>query len=144
MSPALETQFADYAAFHRTPGNKACHYVGIPLIVFSLLSLLSALPVARWGGYTLTAAEVVVAGATLYYATLDLALAFVMLAATLFLDWMGRFVPVSLAFALFALGWILQYVGHYRYEKQSPAFYRNLVHLLVGPLWILARATRRA
>jgi uncharacterized membrane protein YGL010W len=144
MSPALETQFADYAAFHRTKGNKACHYVGIPLIVLSLLALLSALPLAQWGGFTLTAAEVVVAAATVYYATLDLTLALLMLAATLLLDGTGRFVPMSLAFGLFALGWTLQYIGHYRYEKQSPAFYRNLVHLLVGPLWILARATRRA
>jgi uncharacterized membrane protein YGL010W len=42
------------------------------------------------------------------------------------------------------VGWILQYLGHYVYEKKSPAFYRNLVHLLVGPLWILAKAVRRA
>ena len=31
--------------------------------------------------------------------------------------------------------------SHYVYEKKSPAFYKNLVHLLVGPLWIVAKAT---
>ena len=25
MTEALRAHFADYAAFHRTPGNKACH-----------------------------------------------------------------------------------------------------------------------
>jgi uncharacterized membrane protein YGL010W len=29
------------------------------------------------------------------------------------------------------------------YEKKSPAFFRNVAHLLVGPLWILAKATGR-
>ena len=44
---------------------------------------------------------------------------------------------------LFVFGWVLQFVGHYVYEKRSPAFMKNLTHLLVGPLWILAKATRR-
>ena len=41
MSPTLKAHFTDYAAFHGTPGNQACHYVGIPLIVFSLFALLA-------------------------------------------------------------------------------------------------------
>jgi uncharacterized membrane protein YGL010W len=143
MSKVLAAQFDDYARFHRTPGNKACHYVGIPLIVFSLLALLSNWTLARGGGFSLTGAEVLVAVVTVYYLTLDPLLALVMLSATLLLDWTGRFVPPLVAIGLFALGWIFQFVGHYVYEKQSPAFYRNLVHLLVGPLWILARAIGR-
>ena len=39
MSPALQAQFADYAAFHGTPGNKACHYVAVPLIVLTVFAL---------------------------------------------------------------------------------------------------------
>ena len=35
------------------------------------------------------------------------------------------------------LGWIFQFIGHSVYEKKNPAFFRNFVHLLVGPLWIL-------
>jgi uncharacterized membrane protein YGL010W len=41
-------------------------------------------------------------------------------------------------------GWILQGVGHYVYEKNSPAFFRNFLHLAVGQLWIVAKVTRRA
>jgi uncharacterized membrane protein YGL010W len=37
MSPALEAHFTDYAAFHGTPGNKACHYVGIPLMAVGVV-----------------------------------------------------------------------------------------------------------
>jgi uncharacterized membrane protein YGL010W len=42
------------------------------------------------------------------------------------------------------VGRIFQFVGHDVFEKRSLAFYRNLAHLLVGPLWILAKAMRRA
>ena len=55
----------------------------------------------------------------------------------------GGFVPIPMAVGLFILGWVLQFVGHYVYEKKSPAFFRNVTHLLVGPLWILAKATGR-
>ena len=54
MSPTLKAHFADYAAFHGTAGNRACHYVGIPLIVLSLFALLSAVPLFTLGGYTVT------------------------------------------------------------------------------------------
>ena len=144
MSPVLKAQFADYASFHGTSGNQACHYVGIPLIVLALLSLLSALPLLQVGGLTLTLAEPVLLGVVAYYLRLDAALAGVMLAAFLALDLVGRLLPLPLALALFVLGWILQFAGHYVWEKKSPAFFRNLTHLLVGPLWIAAKALGRA
>ena len=44
-----------------------------------------------------------------------------------------------LALALFVVGWILQFVGH-AIEGNQPAFFRNPVYLLVGPLWLVRRA----
>jgi uncharacterized membrane protein YGL010W len=143
MSPALSAHFTDYASFHGTPGNQACHYVGIPLIVFSLFGLLGAIPVATVGGFTITVAEVAMVGVTAYYLTLDVTLAALMLVTLVVLDLVGRRIPVVVAAVLFVVGWIFQFVGHYVYEKRSPAFYRNLAHVLVGPLWILAKATGR-
>ncbi|HEX8473168.1 MAG TPA: DUF962 domain-containing protein [Pyrinomonadaceae bacterium] len=43
------------------------------------------------------------------------------------------------ALALFIVGWILQFVGH-AIEGNQPAFFRNPVYLLVGPLWLVRRA----
>ena len=83
MSPALQGHFSDYASFHRTPGNQACHYVGIPLIVFSLLALLARVPLFDVGGFTVTAAELVLLGATAVLPTLDAVLAAMMLAASM-------------------------------------------------------------
>ena len=126
-----------------TPGNKACHYVGIPLIVLTLFSLLGAVPLFAVGSYTVTLAEVLLVLATVYYLTLDRTLAVLMFVASAALLVLGRTLPLGVALGLFVLGWVFQFVGHYVYEKRSPAFYRNLAHLLVGPLWILAKATGR-
>ena len=52
--------------------------------------------------------------------------------------WAGAFdwrVPA----ALFVVGWILQFVGH-AIEGNQPAFFRNPVYLIVGPLWLLRGA----
>jgi uncharacterized membrane protein YGL010W len=144
MTPVLQAHFSDYSAFHRTPGNKACHYVGIPMIVLSLFALLARVPLLEAGGFTITLAEVVLLAATIYYLTLDAALAVMMLVASLALALAGRLIPVSAAVVLFVLGWVFQFVGHYVYEKKSPAFFRNFAHLLVGPLWILAKVSGRA
>lgn len=48
-----------------------------------------------------------------------------------FFSWRG-------ALFLFVVGWILQFVGH-AIEGNQPAFFKNPVYLLVGPLWLLRR-----
>ena len=144
MSPRLQAQFADYATFHGTPGNKACHYVAVPLIVLTLFALLAQVELATVGGFTVSLAEVVIVLVTAYYLTLDAPLALLMLGASVLFAWAGRYIPPMIALALFAGAWVLQFIGHYVYEHRSPAFFRNLTHLLVGPLWVLAKATGRA
>ncbi|MDP9152179.1 MAG: DUF962 domain-containing protein [Myxococcota bacterium] len=48
------------------------------------------------------------------------------------------FVSLPAAGALFVGGWALQYVGHYIFEKNEPAFYSDPYYLMVGPLWVAA------
>ncbi len=43
------------------------------------------------------------------------------------------------ALALFVAGWVFQFIGHW-IEGNQPAFFRNPVYLLIGPLWIVRRA----
>lgn len=43
------------------------------------------------------------------------------------------------ALALFVVGWIFQFIGHW-IEGNQPAFFRNPVYLLIGPLWLVRRA----
>jgi uncharacterized membrane protein YGL010W len=144
MTEALRSHFADYAAFHRTAGNQACHGLGIPLIVLGSLALLGRVPVFAVSGVTVTLAEMLIFFFVAYYLTLDVTLGVLMLGAYALLDALGRFLPTWTAFSVFVAGWILQGIGHYVYEKNSPAFFRNFVHLAVGQLWILAKALGRA
>jgi uncharacterized membrane protein YGL010W len=144
VSRSLRSHFDDYSAFHRTAGNKACHALGIPIIILSSLALLARVPLFAVFGFTVTLAEVLIALFTVYYLTLDVTLGAFMLGAYLVLDVLGRTLGPGPAAALFVVGWILQGIGHYVYEKNSPAFFRNFVHLAVGQLWIMAKATGRA
>ncbi|MDP9000654.1 MAG: DUF962 domain-containing protein [Myxococcota bacterium] len=52
------------------------------------------------------------------------------------------FVNPPVAGGLFVGGWALQYVGHYVFEKNKPAFYGDPYYLLVGPIWVAAEWIR--
>jgi uncharacterized membrane protein YGL010W len=45
------------------------------------------------------------------------------------------------ALALFVLGWVFQFVGHL-IEGNQPAFFRNPLYLIVGPVWLVRRALK--
>ena len=42
------------------------------------------------------------------------------------------------ALFLFVVGWIFQFVGH-AFEGNQPAFFKNPMYLLAGPMWIVHR-----
>jgi uncharacterized membrane protein YGL010W len=52
------------------------------------------------------------------------------------------FVNPPVAGGMFVGGWALQYVGHWVFEKNSPAFYGDPYYLLVGPVWVTAEWLR--
>ncbi len=132
----VDALLADYASYHRTRGNLICHVFGITLIVFGIVAML--LTVRLPGGIPLTLAETVIAAAFLFYATLDLPLAVAMLAELTLLDLAARGIGNWRAgLAAFVLGWVFQGVGHAHFEKNSPAFFKNLTHLMVGPFFLM-------
>lgn len=133
----INALFADYAAHHQTKGNKWFHRIGIPLIMITLLGMLSRLEITSVASFRLDAAVLLLIGVELYYLMLDWRLGMAMLGVSLIFYIAGAALPLTLNAALFAVGWILQFIGHSVYEKRQPAFFRNFVHLLVGPLWIL-------
>lgn len=144
MSATLKAHFADYSAYHATPGNQACHYLAVPVIVLTVLALLAQVPLVAVGGVTLTLAEVALVATVAWYLTLDRPLALGMLVFSAACVVAGRFMPAWLSITLFLLSWVVQFIGHYAYEKKSPAFFKNATHLLVGPLWVLAKLTGRS
>ncbi|HET7435188.1 MAG TPA: Mpo1-like protein [Thermoanaerobaculia bacterium] len=136
--PDIDALFADYASYHQTKGNKTFHRLGIPLIMLTLIGMLARVPLLTTNnGTRIDAAMLLIAIATIYYLVVEWRLAIAMLAVSIAFYFLGRAMPLWLNVALFVLGWIFQFIGHSVYEHKNPAFFRNFLHLLVGPLWIL-------
>lgn len=129
----IDLLLSDYASYHRTTGNIYCHFLGIPLIIFGILALLQLVKLGP-----ITAAEMLIFVTAVFYLILDLRLAAAMVAMSVTLNFGAYAISsVPAALAAFTLGWILQAIGHAVYEKRSPAFTKNVLHLLIGPIFIL-------
>lgn len=135
----VDALLGDYAAHHTTKGNVICHFVGIPLIIYGILAMLLTVPLLAVPGLGVaTLAEALILIVTVYYLTLDLRLAVGMLVAISALDALARAMgDWRVGLAAFVVGWVFQGIGHAVYEKRSPAFLRNFVHLLVGPIFLV-------
>jgi len=133
----VNTLFADYASYHRTPGNKLFHRLGIPMIMFSLIGMLTHVTFLDAATVRFDAAMLLIAASTAYYFAIEWRLAMAMLIVSIIFYFVGAAIPLWLNVTLFILGWIFQFIGHKVYEKKNPAFFQNFVHLLIGPLWIL-------
>ena len=131
----VDALLTDYASYHRTRGNLVCHFFGITLIVFGSVVLLRAVRLP--GAPSVTAAELLIGAVLLFYLTLDVSLALVMLIEFALFDIAARAIAEwRVGLAAFLLGWVFQGVGHARFERNSPAFFKNLAHLMVGPLFL--------
>ena len=139
----LERLLSQYAAYHLNSNNIVTHFIGIPLIVFSILCLTARAGVDI-SGITITLAMVLIILTGIYYLSLDklfgalmlilLVLAYPLalkIAALSLWNWLGASVGI------FVVGWVFQFVGHY-FEKKKPAFVDDLVGLAIGPLFVLA------
>jgi uncharacterized membrane protein YGL010W len=148
---SVDQWLEDYGDSHRHPVNKALHWVCVPLIVLTVLGLLSLVPLpgltARWPWLNL--GVLTAALALLYYLRLSptLALGVLPLLALTFLG-IGALAaqpwPLWLScVAIFVVAWIGQFIGH-AVEGRRPSFFKDLQFLLIGPLWLLAFLYRAA
>ena len=131
------TLIAQYAESHRDPTNVLIHWICVPIIVWCTLAL--AYVIHPW----LAAAFAV--GSLIYYLLLSVPMAIVMAAFAGASLWSLQVVPYPgwIALALFVITWIFQFIGH-KIEGKKPSFLDDLRFLLVGPLFLLAKAFRRA
>ena len=141
----LEDQLANYASYHRDRRNIATHFVGIPLIVLAIVVLLSR-PTFEVAGLALSPALVLTALCLAYYLLLDRFLAALMAVLYGLSLWFGAWaaaLPAAdwLAIGLvgFGVGWVIQFIGHF-WEGRKPAFFDDVVGLLIGPLFVVAEA----
>ena len=140
-STALLIHFKDYEQYHQTKGNKMTHLLGVPLVLFSLVGLLSK--VVLWAPspeslFRVDLGILLFILGSIYALRLDFKLG-IPYALYAYLNYiLARHLGLGLLVALQVIAWILQLYGHKVYEKKNPAFFTSLEQLLVGPMWIFA------
>lgn len=139
----LEQLLSQYAAYHLDHKNVFTHFIGIPMIVFSIMCLTARAGVML-SGFEITLALILLVLSVIYYLSLDKTFGFLMLliyaVAYPFaykIAQLGMGTWLSISIGTFVVGWVFQFVGHF-YEKKKPAFVDDLVGLAIGPLFVLA------
>lgn len=135
----LEQHITQYAAYHRDRRNIATHFVGVPLLVLSVVVALAQISIGPlhggWFGIAL---------ATIFYIALDRVLGLAMLGFLLLCGVIASLVSIKfstggaliVAVLLFVVGWAIQFLGHH-YEGVKPAFVDDMMGLAIGPLFVM-------
>jgi uncharacterized membrane protein YGL010W len=146
MSAHFKRQLADYVEYHRDPRNCALHVFGIMFLFLAAVLPLSLWPVHA-SGMQISIAAILVVPALVYWLLLDLRIgmgivgaAFLLLAtASLIVNYASVAAVVMITAALIVIGVGFQIVGHRVFEGRQPALVDNPSHLLIGPMFVMAK-----
>lgn len=141
----VEQQLGRYAEYHRDPRNIATHFAGVPMIMFSVVILLSR-PALFEVGLPVTPALLAALAAGAYYLRLHRPTGLLMAAVLVLMLFLANRIAgmqtatwLGWGIGLFVVGWIIQAVGHV-FEGRKPAFMDDLVGLVIGPHFVLCEA----
>lgn len=146
MGSYFRRQLADYVEYHRDPWNCAMHVFGIVFLFLAAVLPLSLWPVTVLGIQT-SAAAVAVTPVLVYWFLLDFALGAGILAAAVVLLSTAAVIAGhtttaglwSLTAILIVIGVASQIIGHRVFEGRQPALVDNPAHLLLGPMFVMAK-----
>jgi uncharacterized membrane protein YGL010W len=136
----------EYAETHQNPVNIRLHSICVPLIYWSIFALLRAIPTPAWMAPPdyINWATLGMALSLIFYLSLGLRYFLAMLfASALVLVVINELASLNLPMALiggtvFVVAWIGQFYGHH-VEGKKPAFFHDVLFLLIGPLWVLRK-----
>ncbi|TWJ04583.1 putative membrane protein YGL010W [Mucilaginibacter frigoritolerans] len=147
----VDIYFDKYAESHQNHTNKTIHWICVPLIVFSLLGLVWAIPfpylkfLGSYNGF-FNWASFLIAFSIYFYYKLSPVLSYLMLLiifafcyGIMELDAIQKAGGPALwlvCLVLFVVSWIGQFIGH-KIEGKKPSFLDDLKFLLIGPIWLL-------
>lgn len=147
----VDILFDTYSESHKNPSNELIHWVCVPLIVFSLLGMIWAIPfphlafLGKYNGFV-NWASFVIAFSGYYYYRLSPVLSYMMIllifaAAAVIVQlekWELAGGPALwlVCAVIFVLSWVGQFIGH-KIEGKKPSFLQDVKFLLIGPIWLL-------
>lgn len=136
----LKNYLDEYSLSHQHPVNVRIHKICVPLIMFSLLGILKAMPVPVSWPLWLDWSSFLIAGSLAFYLSFKnwrvmAGVGTMLVVQLLILEALRpRFFLICLT--LFILTWIGQFIGH-KIEGKKPSFFKDLLFLLIGPIWTL-------
>lgn len=149
-----QNYFDEYAVSHQNSTNQTIHYICVPLIFFSVIGLLMSIPTTflenTLGLYNpLLENWATVIGVLISFFYLKLGfwyfteMILVILLCIIGNFWLNNNVNLLFASAtIFVLAWIGQFYGH-KIEGAKPSFLKDLQFLLIGPLWVIQKLSKK-
>ena len=140
MNRDIHQWISDYGVSHQNPMNKKIHWICVPLIMFTLLGLLSLVKI-----YNVNLTHLIIIFALFFYLRLSISisigmfiisaiqLGMIFYMETLFLDLHLLYIYLL----IFIIAWVGQFIGH-KIEGQKPSFFEDIQFLLIGPAWIIS------
>jgi uncharacterized membrane protein YGL010W len=145
----IDKLLTEYGESHQNATNKTIHWICVPLIFWSVVALISAIPngflisIMGEGSQFANWAVVVLVLTLVYYISLSVSLSIGMLLfatacfAVINVLMRMNIAPIWLiALIVFTLAWIGQFYGH-KVEGKKPSFFKDLQFLLIGPAWLM-------
>lgn len=144
MNAFFKRQLTDYVEYHRDPWNCAMHVIGIVILFFAAILPLSLVPVQAAHA---TLAPLLAMPVLLYWLLLDFSLGAALLgfavilfsAASLVVDHASTTTVWAVTIPLIVVGIASQIIGHRVFERRQPALVDNPSHLLLGPMFVVAK-----
>ncbi|MBC7923728.1 MAG: DUF962 domain-containing protein [Ferruginibacter sp.] len=151
-----EQWLSEYGESHRNHTNKLIHWICVPAIVFSLIGLLSSVPLGGLASLFPPAfapfvnlGTVFMLVSLLFYLRLSPVMFLGMVVIATLVVWgnyqLALVSPLPLwatSLVIFTVAWIGQFIGH-RIEGKKPSFLQDLQFLLIGPAWLLSFIFRK-
>ena len=134
MTPRMIQLFKEYEDGHKHPTNQLTHKIAIPLILFHIVAMMDWIHLGP-----VTGGVVAIAVAAAWYFRHDARIAVILTVYMILCLAIGRVTPPGIVIAIAIGGWLIQFSGHYVWEKHHPSFFTNILQALVGPAYFTAR-----
>jgi uncharacterized membrane protein YGL010W len=126
--------------------NCALHVVGIVILFLGAILPLSLWPVTVFG-LPLNVGVLLAAPVLIYWLLLDVPIGLAIAAAAALLLFTGAIIAShasvivvwTISIVLIVIGVAMQIIGHQVFERRQPALVDNPTHLLLGPVFVMAK-----
>ncbi len=142
---SIHQWFDEYGESHQNKTNKIIHWICIPLIFWSIIALLSLIPIDFLikSNFIHLGTIIVILG-LIFYLKLSFRIFLGMFFVSFYVLWdvyfwhqiIGQNNLLIASLTMFFLAWILQFIGH-KIEGKKPSFIKDIQFLLIGPAWLL-------